>query len=41
MVIASKHAGIKQLIVPSSNVAEAQLVRGVTVYGLNDLKQVV
>lgn len=41
MVIAAKHSGIKQLIVPSSNVAEAQLVRGLTVYGLNDLQQVV
>ena len=41
MVIATKHAGINQLIVPSSNVSEAQLVRGVTVYGLHDLKQVV
>jgi magnesium chelatase family protein len=41
MVISAKHAGIKQLIVPSSNVAEAQLVRGVTVFGLNDIKQVV
>ena len=41
MVIAAKQTGIRQLIVPLSNVAEAQLVQGVTVYGLNDLKQVV
>jgi magnesium chelatase family protein len=32
MVIVAKHAGIKQLIIPSSNVAEAQLLRSVT-YG--------
>ena len=41
MIIAATKNGIKQMIVPASNLQEAKLVRNVKVYGLDNLKQVV
>lgn len=41
MVIAAKESGVKNIIVPIENIKEACLVKGVTVYGFEDLKSVV
>lgn len=41
MVETARNVGIKRIIVPQKNVKEAQLVKGVTVYGFTTLKDVV
>lgn len=41
MVIAAKGAGIKNIIVPKENVEEASLVKGVRIYGFDDLKSLI
>lgn len=41
MVSAARQAGIRHIIVPEANIQEASLVNGVTVYGFNNLKDVV
>lgn len=41
MVIAAKRSGIKNIIVPEENKAEASLVKGITIYGFDDLKTVI
>ena len=40
MVEAARNVGIKKIVVPQRNLKEAQLVRGVTVLGFTDLKEV-
>lgn len=41
LVREAKARGFKEIFVPSSNTTEAALIEGVSVYGLNNLKQVV
>ncbi len=41
MCIAAKEAGIKELYVPLENVAEAAVVEGITVYGVNTVSELV
>lgn len=41
MVIAAKNAGIKNIVVPKSNIEEASIVKGINVFGFNSLKEVV
>lgn len=41
MVIAAKNAGIKNIIVPKANVAEASIVKGINIFGFNSLREVV
>ena len=40
MAIAAKNAGVKSLIVPKDNVHEAQLVKGLNIYGFETLQDV-
>ncbi len=41
MVVEAKKSGIKNIIVPKENIVEASLVKGVKIYGFEDLKSVV
>lgn len=41
MVIAAKGAGIENIIVPTANIKEASIVKGVNVFGFNSLNDVV
>lgn len=41
MVIAAKGAGIENVIVPTANIKEASIVKGVNVFGFNSLNDVV
>jgi magnesium chelatase family protein len=41
MALAAKHHGIKEIFVPKANCQEAALVTGLTVYGVNSLKEVI
>ena len=41
MVIAAKNLGIKNIIVPKGNVAEASIVKGLNVFGFSSLRDVV
>ncbi len=41
MVLAAKSAGIEEVYVPNLNSAEASLVKGITVYGISSLEDVV
>lgn len=41
MVIAAKNSGIKNMVVPKANIAEASIVKGINVFGFDSLKDVV
>lgn len=41
MVMAAKQAGIKNLFLPLANIAEAQLITGLTIYPVINLKQLI
>ena len=41
MVIAAKSSGIKNIIVPKDNVAEASIVKGLNIFGFSSLREVV
>jgi magnesium chelatase family protein len=40
-VLAAKHAGYTEIIVPSANATEAALVEGITIYGARTLQEVI
>ena len=41
MIIAARKSGVKQIIVPYSNIQEAKLVKDMTIYGFENLTQVI
>lgn len=41
MVMAAKAAGLKKIVVPARNAEEARLVKGIEIYGLDNLRQAV
>jgi len=41
MVIAAKNSGIKNIVVPKSNIKEASIVKDLNIYGFNSLREVV